>query len=433
MKKMFSIVMMALLVISLAPAALAERGGAGMQAQAGQDEPNQYQERMQQQVQQGKTAQARTQAGMREGMPEALPVQAKTRAREMFQEARKRFESAREHFKQVRERLRQEKGNYDEAKKRVREIKGELEECRGKRTTNCKAARVEARAHAQVFLKQSGKKVDNALQRAISAVEKSKLSEEKQQELINELKAKVQAAEQAQAKAEELDEDSTTEEIQAVRDEIKEAWTNARETIKQTMNEITAERMGGVIQRTQALEQKLDRFMERAREQGRDLGQIDLLVDKFDEQINLASQKHQQVQGLAAEGNRREGAQKLQEAQRHLREAHRKLMEIVSKLRGEAPQMGNSTGPTQAEQTKVEIEGSLNEETVDLVDRIAISLENVEHKVKLSLKTEAEGNQTKVKAETEGELTPDQQALWEQLQEMVKGQGEIELEIEHEA
>ena len=192
-------------------------------------------------------------------------------------------------------------------------------------------------------------------------------------------------------------------------------------------------------------------------ETGEDTSQLDAKVKEFSQLIAAARAKVEEAKEAYDASDKDAVAQSrtlladardlAHDAQKKLVEVKNEIMALGGTLCAEAEVAVDESEfeveEPKEEKNEVEVSGDvgLSEEAQTLLDSLVAAFEGVEGKAELKLKVKKEGNETTVeKEEIEGELTAEQQTLWEDLKaqvvalvEAAEGDDlELEIEIEHE-
>ncbi|MBW2977562.1 hypothetical protein KY331_01835 [Candidatus Woesearchaeota archaeon] len=320
MKKSISILLMAIFVVSLLPVAIAE-----------QESP--LRARYQVQVASGNATNAdanQTRATLRERFQNATPTTI-----QRIQTARERYQLAKERYLTARQR-------YQATKLKIQTAKTALSVCRDSESEKCVNIKQRIRAHSGEFLDNIADRVLATLDKIKSKVESNEdLTQEEMQDILSRIDAKIQEVTDAKDVIENLDNESTAEEIKEAARTIKQAWTRTRSVLKRSVGRLIGAKIGGIIVRAEHLETKLTRIVARLEEAGNDVSDIEDLMEKFNESIEeakdkweLAKEKYAQavtpgeVDELMKEVN-----QYLREAHEKLKESHRILKEIMKTIR----------------------------------------------------------------------------------------------------
>jgi len=250
-----------------------------------------------------------------------------------------------------RERLENAKNKFEEAKDRFENAKKEFKD--SMRSGN-NETRME---HSKEVLLQSADVIINHLGRMITKIEDNdKIDEGTSVELIEKIQAEIDAVEQIKTDIEAAD---SMEEIKAAAKELREKWKNLKRSIKVFAHHIVWGHMNGIIMRAEALEEKLEKALDRLVDDG---GEVDVSaeLETFSNLIDSAKAAHEEAKELllgALDAEDQEdrqalvdqGQAKLKEARDDLKQAHDTLKEIVKKIRDAGLELDLSEGSEESE------------------------------------------------------------------------------------
>lgn len=247
--------------------------------------------------------------------------------------AKERVQKARERAKHARERAKEARQKFHEARDRVRERREEVAKCKGDDSDECNDLRAEAKADAIEALAKAAETAIEELQNMRSRVEESEdLSEERAAALLEGIDKHLAKLERVQDEIEGLDEDSTRDEIRNAAKHLREALKDVKQGAKRLAGKVVNARIGGVLVRSRQLQDHLNNVLERAENAGRDTSAVDSLVDEFDAHLNLAEQEYELAREAYDAGQ--DGAREhLQASHDALKEAHKTLKEIFRTLK----------------------------------------------------------------------------------------------------
>ena len=411
MKKIITILIMAMLIISFAPFAVAKND--------------------------------KITTGATETIPKQGPVSIKESQENIKEriEATKTYKIARLNTEQAKEKYLEAKQTLSQAKTRVRE------ECASD-GEGCVEIKKEIKLHSKDFLISSSDKVLNYLEKLKEKTEASEnLDEDVKQETLAKIEGRITEFEEERENVEDLDENSSDEEIKQAVLTIQNRWKKAQDDAKLSVGRLANAKIHGIIVKSEQLEIKLDRIMTKLEEKGYDTSSTETLVNEFKAKIDqakgnydIARAKYDEIEGSGRVNEiMKEANSFMRAAHQNLKEAHVILKQILREIKATAE------GEVEEEETKVEVSGDveLSSETQATLDSLVASFKGVEGKIELKLKIKKKDNITEIeKDEVEGTLalTDEQNTLWEQLKEQAfadveAAEGddiEIEIEIEHE-
>lgn len=318
MKKLISVLVMAIFVLSLLPTAIAQ-------------DQIRSQERIQavQVISTNETP-----------IPAVLPAKAELlRVREI---AREKLQAARERYQAARERYIQAKERYQETKQKITSVRTTLRACKDAESEGCLKLRRQIRIHSGEFLLNIADRVLETLEKIKSKVESNEdLTEEEASDLLAKIEAKITEVSDAKGVIENLTNESSAEEIREAARTIKQAWKNTRVVLKKSVGRLVNARIGGIIVKLEHLKTKLIKISSRIEEAGENVRDLDELIDKFHSELEEAKNKWQLAKEKYAEAVTpgkidelmKEANKYLREAHEKLKEAHKTLKEILIKIR----------------------------------------------------------------------------------------------------
>ncbi|MEM4264073.1 MAG: hypothetical protein QW666_04255 [Candidatus Woesearchaeota archaeon] len=371
MKKIICLLVMAVFLISLASVAFAanenasagKSGSDGVQKvtqQTSKDFEQKRNEFMQQaQAKRQELVEKREQAMSKLGNKVKEMKEKRNAFREKYLSKKEELKAKAE---KARERKEEAKAKHIEAKERLAEKKSQLAECKGNDSEECVALRAGARKDAGEFLSNVADRILAMLERTREQVEKSKLSDAEKVTLLDQINVKMAEVASTKDTAEMLDENSTKEEIAEVAKTLKDAWKDTKDTIKKGVGLAAADRLGGVIVKSEHLQAKLEKVISKLADKGIDVSGAQDLKTDFDQKLAEAKNLHEEAKALFKEGKVPEAAKKIQESHAALKEAHKILKDIVRELKG-TKEGREALNTTEAEGTAVTGTTAIADET----------------------------------------------------------------------
>ena len=329
-----------------------------------------------------------------------------------------------------------------------------------------------ARSLGIAMVERMLKHVEEAIQR----IKDSTFDKEKKEALIERLENRMSALEDYKEKVNGAE---TMQELREVLHNMKKDWNMARDHLLEAEKHRVEKGFDAIIKKMDNLVNRIDSKIEDLREDGVDTESLDKKLEEINGMIAQAKVMYEELKELKSDdASREEIKEKFKELKAHLKETSQELKELVSELRelvkeekeklrkqssaeneedtqaGEGLDDDNENDDTDDEETngnetdeddndekeelKVEISGDveLSESAKALLDELTASFESVEGEIELKFKVENNNNTTNVeKDEVEGELSAEQQLLWDQIKQeallLMSAQGDdIELEIE---
>ncbi len=245
MKKIFAILVLAILVFSMLPAVIAHSSVQIMPAKALATDVEDVEETVDE-------SEEETEEDV-EDETEVLPLRARlANARQI---AADKMEQARQRYQEARQRYTRAKERYQEVKLNLGEAKGILARCGEDETEECITAGRQVRIHARDFLLNTADRVLDVLEKLKAKTEANEdLSEEQAAEILADLDARIEEIEDAKAVIENLGNESTKQEIKEAAQTIKQAWSKTRLVMKRSAGRLVNAKIGGIIVKSDHLE-----------------------------------------------------------------------------------------------------------------------------------------------------------------------------------
>lgn len=261
-------------------------------------------------------------------------------------------ERAREALKDKREQLREARKTAIEARKDVLEARKDFLSARAKLHGNSATL-----ADKQAFLLASSDKILELLNNLRDRVDAS--DAENKDETLADIDAAITSMTDAQATVEGINTDTATrEEIKAAAQQMQDAWKDAREILKKGAGHVVTARVGLVVKRMDALQDKLDRIVARLEANGADMSATVELQAQFETKLDSAEANLKTAKDLYASGDVKAAHDALVTANTDLKDAHKLLKEIVKSIR-------DATKPGDFEKAETEASTSTETETGD--------------------------------------------------------------------
>ncbi|MCD6550030.1 hypothetical protein J7K24_00605 [bacterium] len=163
------------------------------------------------------------------------------------------------------------------------------------------------------------------------------LSESEKQSIIAEID---QDIEWLQSKKSGID-TATPDQIKEKAREIRDYWRKHRITVKRIVCKIWAARVNWVIQRFESVSEKIADRIEKLKANGYDTAQLEAWLAEFNQKIELVKSKRDEAKGKCEGITSLENANQLfvqahqiiKEINQYLRDAHKKLMDIIREMK----------------------------------------------------------------------------------------------------
>jgi len=250
-------------------------------------------------------------------------------------QARSQYQLAKEHYLDVKEAYLNQRATFLRAK-------NAYQTCKDLDTEECQEKRDEIKSNAKPYLLHVADLVLKELERVKAKVESSEdLSEEEIAEIVADLEEKIAEVEDAKAVIENLDEDSTREEINDAAKTIRQAWSHTKVALKKHVGRLVNARLGNIILRTEVLEKRLYKARDKLEARGLDVSALDEMLDDFSTKLDIAADKYNEARDIWSDANTpgevdeaaKEVHALLVEAKEALKEAKDLLRDVVKEIK----------------------------------------------------------------------------------------------------
>lgn len=325
-RKILPIVLLVVFLVSLFPTALAQGNQVRNQQENEQQtgSPDTAAERP-------KLNLIREQENVRERIREATQLREAVKIREINKEVVQKYVTAKNEFIKARQLQVAAKDKFVNAKNRFKE-------CEGSETAECNQVRQNVQTGAKNFLGNSADVIIRHLEKIKNQIQANeKLSEEEVAELVAEIDAKIAEIKEAKATAETAE---TKAEIVSAAKAINAKWKPIKNRAMYWAGRLVNARMGGIVVKMEHLEDRLLRALDKMEENGKDVSEIDPLIDEFHTLLESAKthfdesqESYKQFKETREKTYLDAGKTHMNEARKDLVAAHKKLKEIVRSIK----------------------------------------------------------------------------------------------------
>ena len=261
---------------------------------------------------------------------------------EKRQIAQTQLARARNRYLEVKQKYLSAKERYLNHKAAFLRAKEAYQNCKDSDSEECQERREKIKLAAQPHLLNAADLVLKELERVKAKVEASEdLSEEEIAEIVADLDEKIREVEDAKEVIENLDENSTREEINEAAKTIRKAWKHTKVALKKHVGRLVNARLGNIILRSEILEKKLYKTRDRLEAKGADVSALDDMMDEFSAHLDTATDKYNEARDKWSDANTpgevddtaKEVHALLQEAKKALKEARDMLRNIVKEIK----------------------------------------------------------------------------------------------------
>ncbi len=246
--------------------------------------------------------------------------------------------------KEFKEKIEDLRNATKESRDELRNSRKELSDCRQNKTDNCRNLNIAVRQNYKVYLSNEADRVLALIDRAIAKVDNSTLSEEQKANLNDLLANNKDVVDAVKVKLVALEDNASKEDYKSISMELKKAWTNSNKALKYGGSILLGNRYGFVIKKAEHLQTRLNKVLDKFRSQGNDVSTLSASVEEFNSYIELAKkdvdQAKELLKSVVVDGSVKEEKSELQQArdlykkaQDELRQAHNILKEIVKNIK----------------------------------------------------------------------------------------------------
>lgn len=244
-----------------------------------------------------------------------------------------KIEKARENYIKAKERFILKKMDLEQAKLKFQEKQELRKQC--KETGDCNITDEELIEHAKNFLGNSADAIIEHLNKVKEKIQENEdLTDEEANAMIAKIDAKIAEIEAAK---EQVQNATTRQEIVDAAQTINAAWKNIKMQTEVYANGLINARIGGIIVKSDHLSEKLSKILARMEANGKNVSDVQPLIDEFDAKIKLAKEKYEAAVQAYKEywlaEDKPEAKDKLEEAKDLLKEAKEALKDANEKLR----------------------------------------------------------------------------------------------------
>ena len=334
MRKTITALAMALLIVAMAPFAAAEEmRQPRMQADTANGSPEPML------IAAGNGSGNGTGDGPRPVLISAEINESRIRLRQI---TRERLQLAQQNFEQARHRYQNAKQRFGQARQRLNDERPRYRECAGDQSEECQQVRRETKQNAKQYLLGSADRVISMMEQIKERVRScEQMSEEEAQERIAAIDAKIAEIQASRGTIEGLNNESDPAEIRNAVNEIKQSWTGSRQEMKRSAGRLINAKIGGVVVKSQKLQERLENAIANLEEAGEDTTELESLMDEFNAKLESANEHYKAAReqyrksGSEAEisSAMQEANRQMQQSRNELKEAHSVLSQIMRQIR----------------------------------------------------------------------------------------------------
>jgi len=313
-----AIALLALLVIGLAPLALAEDDSVNVSANANAN------------VSTGDTSTSAHAGANAAG---------RGKGSERTQDVREHGKEVKAVAKDLRTMKSETRGSMKSHVEELKAVAQSLKDCKGKKDDDCEQKRKGAKETAKNTLADAATDVTTLLTNAKARIAESNLTNK--DTLTADIDAQLTAIASAKAKIDALNENSTKKDIQAATKDLRSAVQKARRSVRSDIHGIIANKLGNVLMVATNVATRLDKALAQLKAKGVDTSSVDLT--QFKAKLNASMTASAQANALfqqarsADEGQKdelmKQATDKLRESHNDLKDAREELMKVLKALK----------------------------------------------------------------------------------------------------
>jgi len=232
------------------------------------------------------------------------------------------------------------KEKVQERMKEVKEFQLKLKDCKYSTSEECKEVKAQAKKKAHGFLVTSVEKTLAFLEKAKEKIINSKLSEEEKNTALTELNAKMEeltGAKDQLMSSEEID----RKELREAVGNIRNSWGKVRSAIAHKLHRAYAQKFGNTIEKIDKVDEKLADKIKKLEAKGVDVSNV--ATAAFDDKVAEAKAAYEQAETLLDQAKdsteedskelMKQAREKLKESHEFMKQAREELKNILQQLR----------------------------------------------------------------------------------------------------
>lgn len=280
----------------------------------------------------------------------------------------------------IQKRIMEAKVAYDEAKttftqsrETIAEARKKFKACEVDDSTDCREAQKKVKENAKPFLGNSLEMILKALERLKEHVTSNEnMDDDEQEALLAKIDEKIELVTGLQEEIEALGDDATPEQIRAAAKEARQAWRETQPVVREAAGKVVNAKLGNIIQQVEKLREKIAAIRGRLAEQGRDVTALDVKIAEFDAKLALANAEYEAAVAAFETKTGNEAVttahMHVKAAKDHLKEVRQQIREIVKEIRGDREgqgrgnwTFGNESGNGSHSQARNRVKERVNE------------------------------------------------------------------------
>lgn len=282
----------------------------------------------------------------RKEIREKAKEEIKAESEKIREERKDKFEEAKEKVEAVakaaKERLEVARAEQKKVKEEIHAVKDKVSSCKGSETDECKNVRKDVKKKTRTFVSSAIERVLGLLQKTRENLAKSKLSEEAKSVHLAEIDKQIQEVASLKDKEAQLTTESSAEDIKQINSLLANSWKESQNSIRKSAGTIAAEKLGGVLQTSEKLQQRLTTILSKLKEKKVDVVKSEEKIAQFNKLIEEAKALQSEAKQLflskepqKTDEVMKEATSKIKAAHQKINEAHKILKEILNLLKSE--------------------------------------------------------------------------------------------------
>jgi len=324
LKKYGAIFVLALLLLSIMPMAFADDAQEGTGTTETQND-----------------TQATADAGNITNTTEHVKGQLREKVHEQIQTYKAKVNETREKIQVIRKNYQEVRQAYITERDKFKELKKEYASCKNDSTDACKGKRQDIITGSKTYLLNAAdlvlKELENLKEKTTASTE---LTEEQKSSIIADLDAKIQEVTDARVTIENLNDNSTRQEVNDAAKQIRQAWQETKDALKLHTSKLVVAKLGNIIAKTETLETKLYNIRDKLTEKGKDVSKLNAVLDEFKAKVDDAKAKYEAMQEKLSNAKpsdmgtvSKDVHQLFTEAKQSLKDARDLLRQVVNEIK----------------------------------------------------------------------------------------------------
>ncbi|RLE45390.1 hypothetical protein DRJ25_05730 [Candidatus Woesearchaeota archaeon] len=245
-----------------------------------------------------------------------------------------------------------------ERAKAVRAFKEELRNCKFKSDDACKKVKEDAKKKAYRFLFNSVDRGMALLEKAKERIDNSKLSDEEKSAALSRIDSKIKELNNVKTELAGKDE-INRKELREIAGKVRKSWNDVKKAISTKLHTVFIRRFGNIVVKLEKVKTKLSDKITKLESNGVDVSQVS--TELFNEKVDEAKAAYDRARALfdkaktesekdAAKELRAQAREKLRESHEALKAAREELKSIIKQLRESVKNSKKETEDLKAEE-----------------------------------------------------------------------------------